>query len=223
MFLQGSPCLSNVHTGAVFAWYHGSCLAAFPATLSPLFTFPLPLPLPSSLPLQRRHSLFGSSYQSWSCFSRNLMKRKQSRWKSSNRSEFTLHTSSSLCTHQHSPPPLHHFPTRRLTWPHNPTPPSPTPHSLIIITTLLIASHSISTSLTSYSVSSCTVVSFPALTALSPRFSDFPACNLPFILDEFSLLSPIFSLYAPLPPPHSHLQSHTSPHPLQPLPLPLST
>ena len=125
----------------------------------------------------------------------------------------------------HSPPPLHHFPTRRLTWPHNPTPPSPTPHSLIIITTLLIASHSISTSLTPYSVSSCTVASFPALTALSPLFSDFRACNLPFILDYFSLLSPIFSLYAPLP--HSHLQFHTSPTPLTasppPLPLPLFT
>ena len=148
------------------------------------------------------------------------MKRKQSRWKSSNRSEFTLHTSSSLSTHQHSPPPLHHFPTRRLPWPHNPTPPSPTLHSLIIITTLLIASHSISTSLTSYSVSSCTVVSFPALTALSPLFSDFPTCNLPFILDDFSLLSPIFSLYAPSLPPtvtfnptHTHTRHSPSPSP----------
>ena len=151
---------------------------------------PSSLPLP--LPLQRRHSSFDSSYQSWSCFSRNLTRRKQSRWRSSNRSEFTVHTSSSLSTHQHSPPPPRHFPpvgSLGRTIPLHPHP----PHSLVFITTLLIASNSISTFLNSYSVSSFSVLSFPALTVLSSLFSNFPACNLPFILNDISLLSPIFS------------------------------
>ena len=78
--------VSHSHTGEFkYAWF---VFSFYPISMSPSS----PSHSLSLSPLQRRHSLFGSSYQSWSCFSRNLTKKKQSRWKSSNRSEFTVCT-----------------------------------------------------------------------------------------------------------------------------------